>query len=339
VVKEISLRDEVYQVTHNWPYPVLAFLIGSLIGWGLSFVFPPTYQAEVEIFLAFNDIQACRNPDDCKNWQLAQMDAFAKSDTVLEPALDKLQSIDPYWKEVSAEHLADMLEVLWRNAGRWHLVAESADPERSKAAVEVWSEVFLEEFQAAREHSIELIDLSARIEVINQTQVQLTQKSMILNTVQDELEEIRSSMESMDPDDPIDKLNRWELYTLAAQASGNNPAWQNLIETIPGEMAPASTYLPWIDLLEFSVDQELQATNNQLDQLHLEAINTLDQIGVETESSHGLSQILEISRLQDVQPQVNVTRSSTTMAVLGGILGLLVWGGIWIAFPIWRSKT
>ena len=336
---ELSLRDEIYQVTHNWPYPVLAFILGSLIGWGLSYIIPPTYQAEAEIFLAYNDLQACRNPDDCKNWQLAQMDAFAKSNTVLEAALAELQSTDSYWLDVRLEEFADMLDVLWRNTGTWHLVAESTNSERSLAAVGIWSEVFLDEFQTAQEHSLRLIDLNAQIKAINQAQVQLMRKLMILNTVQSELEEIRSSIESMDPDDPLNNLNRWELYTLAAQASGYDISWLDLIESIPGEMAPLSSYLPWIDLLEFSVEQDIQSTNNQLDQLHLDAISTLDQIAIETESSHGLAQIIAVSRMLDVQPQVKATRSSTTMAVLGGILGVLVWVGVWIALPVWRSRT
>lgn len=338
MVTDVSLRDEVYQVTHNWPYPVLAFLIGSLIGWGLSYVLPPTHQAEVEFFLAYNDVQACRNPDDCKNWQLAQMDAFAKSETVLEPTLLKLQSNDAYWIGVSDEDLAEMLDVLWRNTGIWHLVAETTDPERSKAAVEVWSEVYLKEFQTAQEHSLKLIDLNARIRALNQTQVELTWKLMMLNTVKSKLKEIRGTMESMNPNDPLDRLSWWELYALAAQASGYNFAWLDLIDSIPGELEPQSTYLPWMDRLEISVDQDIQNTYDQLEQLYIKATSTLDQIAIETENSHGLSRTIEVSRLLDVQPQVKVTRRSTTTAVLGGILGLLVWGWIWIALPIWRSR-
>jgi hypothetical protein len=339
VVDELSLKDEIYQVAHNWPIPVLAFIIGSFIGWGLSFVFPPTYQAEVEFILSYNDMQACRNPDDCKNWQLAQMDAFAKSGTILEPTLFKLQSMDDYWIDVSTEDLSEMLDVLWRNTGNWRFIAKSSDPKISEVAVETWAEVYLKEFQIAREHAFGLFDLNARIIAINQNQVQLTQKLFILNSVQNELKEFRTLMGSRDLKEPLNKLERWKLYDLAAQAAGNDFAWLELIDSIPSEMAPLSSYLLWIDRLEISVIQDIQATNNQLEQLHTEAITTLDKIAIETESSHGLSQIIELQRFLDGQPKVEVTRRSTTTAVLGGILGLLIWGLIRIAFPIWHSRT
>lgn len=339
MVNELSLRDEIYQVAHNWPYPVLAFIIGSLIGVALSFIFPPTYKAEVEFILTYNDIQACRNPDDCKNWQLAQMDAFAKSETVLEPTLVKLKSANDYWMGVSVEVLSEMLDVLWRNTGRWYFIAESGDPQISEAAVEIWSEVYLEEFQIAREHALGLIDLSARINSVNQSQVQLTRKLIILNTVQKEIEEIRSVMVSMEADEPLGIIERWEIYNLAAQAADNNFAWHDLIASLPDEAAPLSSYLQWIDRLQISVDQDISTTNNQLEQLHTQAITTLDEIADETERSHGLSQVIEVQKLLDVQPKIEVSRRLTTTAVLGGILGLLIWGLIWIAFPIWRSRT
>jgi capsular polysaccharide biosynthesis protein len=332
MVSDWSVRDEIIRVTHYWPIPVIAFLIGSLAGWGLSFILPPAFQAEVELFVAYDDARECRNPDDCKNWQLEQTDALAKSQIILEPTLSKLRAIDPFWKDVNADELSGMLDVLWRNTGKWRLVAKSNDPERSKAAVEVWSIVFLEEYQAAQEHSLRIIDLNAQVRALNQTQVQLARKLIILNLVINEISEFHGSLAPIDADEQLPELTQWKLYNLAAQASSTNPAW-----SIPGELAPLSDYLSWLDRLAISVDQEIELTNNQLEQLALEAKSTLDQIAIESESSHGLSRTIEVSRMLDVEPQVIESRRTTTAAVLGGIIGLLVWGMVWIAFPIWRS--
>lgn len=338
MVSDRSLREEVYQVTHNWPYPVFAFLIGSLIGWGFSYVFPPMHQGEVVFSVAYDDIQACRNPDDCKNWQLEQMDAFAQSEAVLMPTLLELQSSDDYWGDISLEEFAEMLKLFWRNTGRWQFVVESNNPERSKLAVEVWSEVFLEKVQTAQEHALNLMDLNAQINALNQTRVRLNLHSIILNIVQDELNEFRNSTASMDGNTPLGNLSRWELYSLAARASGNNIAWRELLDSIPDEGAPLSAYLSWIDRLEISVDHELQEISYQLNQLDQDISSTLAQIENETESSHSLSQTIRFSRMLDGQAVVTVSRSSTTAAVLGGIVGLLVWGWIWIALPIWRFR-
>jgi hypothetical protein len=160
---------------------------------------------------------------------------------------------------------------------------------------------------------------------------------MILNLVQNEVNKFRSSLAVMDPNELLDELHRWNLYNLAAQASGYNFAWLDLLDSIPGELASLSDYLSWLDRLAISVDQEIELTNNQLEQLDIETKRTLDQIAIESESSHGLSRTIEVSRMLDVEPQVIESRRTTTAAVLGGIIGLLVWGMVWIAFPIWRS--
>ncbi len=338
MISDRSLREEVYEVTHNWPYPVIAFLIGSLIGWSLSYIFPPMYQAEVVFSLAYDDVQMCRNPDDCKNWQLEQMDAFAQSETVLLQTLLELQSSDDYWREISLEDFTEMLNILWSNTGRWQFVVENSSPERSKLAVEVWSEEFLEEVQVAQEHALNLIELNSHINALNQTRVRLNMQSIILNLIQNELTEFRNTTASMDENTPLGNLSRWELYSLAARASGNDIAWRELIDSIPDEGDPLSAYLSWIERLEISVDHELQEISNQLDQLDQDIASTLAQIEIETERSHSLSQTINFSQMLDGQAEVTISRHSTTVAVLGGIVGLLVWGWIWIALPIWRFR-
>jgi len=337
MVSDWSVRDEIIRVTHYWPIPVIAFLIGSLVGWGLSYILPPAYQAEVELFVAYDDARKCRNPDDCKNWQLEQTDALAKSQIVIEPTLSRLRAIDPFWEDVNPDQFAGMFDVLWRNTGKWRLVVRSNDPEKSKAAVEEWSQVFLEEYQAAQEHSLRLIDLNAQVRALNQIQVQLDRKIIILNMVISEISEIRGLLAALDPDEQLPELTRWNLYNLAAQASSANPAWLELLDSFPDEMASQSDYIKWLDQLSISVDQESESSRIQLEQLDFENKKTLDQIKIESEGSHGLSQTIEVSRMVEAKPQVIESRRTTTAAVLGGIIGLLVWGIVWIAVPIWRS--
>ena len=337
MVSDWSVRDEIIRVTHYWPIPVIAFLIGSLVGWGLSYILPPAYQAEVELFVAYDDARECRNPDDCKNWQLEQTDALAKSQIVIEPTLSRLRAIDPFWEDVTPDQFAGMFDVLWRNTGKWRLVVRSNDPEKSKAAVEEWSQVFLEEYQAAQEHSLRLIDLNAQVRALNQIQVQLDRKIIILNMVISEISEIRGLLAALDPDEQLPELTRWNLYNLAAQASSANPAWLELLDGFPDEMASQSDYIKWLDQLLISVDQEIESSRIQLEQLDIEKKKALDQITIESDGSHGLSQTIEVSRMVEVEPQVIESRRTTTAALLGGIIGLLVWGLVWIAIPVWRS--
>lgn len=334
----ISLKEEIYKASHYWPYPVLAFIIGSLVGLVVSFAFPPTYKAEVDFLISYNDLQACRNPDDCKNWMLSQMDIFARSETILGPTLAQLQSQDDYWMEVSLEDLSEMFDVLWRNTGRWRFIAENRDSARSEAAIDVWSEVYIEEYQKAREHALNLFDLNARSYALNQSKVQTQARLTLLNSVQDDFMEFRTSMGTFDSSKPLNSEYRWDLYNLAAQADGNNIAWQDLMDSFPLEEDLVSAYSPWVDQLGISLEQEIHAVNNQLDQLNNEIDATLELIALETESSHGLSHAGDVQRLPVKQPKVEATRNTSTVIVLGGITGLLIWGLIWIARPIWLYK-
>jgi hypothetical protein len=336
-VSDWSVRDEIIRVTHYWPLPVIAFIIGSLVGWGLAYILPPSYRAEVTLFVAYDDARECRNPDDCKNWQLEQIDALARSQIVLQPTLDELKKIDSYWNDVSTRELAEMLDVLWRNAGQWRMVAIGNDAERSKTAVEVWSRAYLDEYQAAQEHSLNIVDLNARIRALNLAKVQLERKLSLLNMVINEVAEYQNSLADENQNEQLAELTRWELINFAAQASSNNLAWRDLIENFPGEMALISDYLTWLDRLAISIDQEIESIQIQLDQLGLEIKDTLDQIAVEADKSHALSRTVEVSKMVGAEPQVVASHRNTTFAVLGGIIGLLIWGLVWVAFPIWRS--
>jgi hypothetical protein len=152
-----------------------------------------------------------------------------------------------------------------------------------------------------------------------------------------EISEIRGLLAALDPDEQLPELTRWNLYNLAAQASSPNPAWLELLDSFPDEIASQSDYIKWLDQLLVSVDQEIESSRIQLEQIDIEKKKALDQITIESEASHGLSQTIEVSRMVEVEPQVIESRRTTTAAVLGGIIGLLVWGIVWIAVPIWRS--
>jgi uncharacterized protein involved in exopolysaccharide biosynthesis len=51
---EWELRDQVLAFTQRWPLLVLAFLLGSLLGWSYALVSPGAYRAEAGLFVGFN---------------------------------------------------------------------------------------------------------------------------------------------------------------------------------------------------------------------------------------------------------------------------------------------
>jgi hypothetical protein len=59
-----------------------------------------------------------------------------------------------------------MLQVYWRNAGRWRLTAENEDPDWARQAVQVWKEVVLEKTGEAVRESQSLFVTELRLRAL-----------------------------------------------------------------------------------------------------------------------------------------------------------------------------
>lgn len=148
---EWVLRDEIYKAAHRWPFIVLFILAGSLLGWGITYLLPSTYQASEEVSVELNAYRApedryaaeyadteFRNLDDYKHWQMSQLEVLVRSDAYLQETLNRLRKADSAWHAVEAPELRNMLKAYWRNAGRWRLTAENQDAGLARQAVQIW---------------------------------------------------------------------------------------------------------------------------------------------------------------------------------------------------------
>src|SRR3990170_5273401 len=151
------LSEEVYRSLHRWPKLIAYFLIGCLVGWGSSFIYPPSYRATDSLFVGLNPYRAfddttflaLANPDytnldDYNNWQMSQLNAAIYLDEIIQSTLDRLQEQDDAWRSVDSVELRKMLRAEWRTAGEWNLIAEDRQPNLATQAARTWGEVVLE---------------------------------------------------------------------------------------------------------------------------------------------------------------------------------------------------
>jgi len=338
MLTEWTLREEILSISHRWWLPVMAFLIGSLIGFGVAFLFPTPYRAETNLYVAYNADAIYRNPDDYKNWQLKQLNDLAISDDILQGALVRLSQADAYWQNLNMDQLRGMLDVAYRNTGRWRLVAETGSPQHSTQLVQAWTDVLLENYQSAMASASTLNVVDMQLQALSQSLGQAQVRQANLQGAQQAIQDWQARLESMPGDATLDDLQRWGLLAWASRSAGLDSAWNQLLDGIPPEDGPVSSYRPWVARLSQSIDAELALVQNQIADLQAEKADLQEQFEQASTASRGLSATLEVGRLSKGAPSVEPVRPTGLTAVIGGMLGLLIWILLWLMRPLGLSR-
>jgi len=338
MVNEWSVREEAFAIAHRWPIPVLAFIIGSLVGLGIALIYPSPHRASTDLSVAYNADVINNNPDDYKNWQLSQLNALAIAPDVLQETLNRLQASDPGWAGVRPEDLQKSLILTWRNTGLWHLAAENVQPQKAAQVVQAWSDVILEKYHQAFAAATQMSALDRQLFSINQTITQAKWRYAELTSVKAGLRDWRSSASQAQADQPPDNLTRWRLWSLVENVAGSDPAWTALLDDMPAPQTAIQAYLPWVEHIITVIDNEAQTLQGQIDSLTPEQASLAEKQAAATLVSRGLSGNLIVEKATSAAHEVASLRPTSLMALVGGILGFLAWLIAWLARIPFRSK-
>jgi hypothetical protein len=331
-IHEWSLRSEILEISHRWRQVFIAFLLGSLLGWCAAFLFPSPYRGQTEIYVAYNGDAIFRNADDYKNWQFGELEAYVTSNDVLDETLHRLRQQDPYWGNISKGQLRPHLHVYWRNAGKWRLAADWPGRELSTQLNLVWSDVVLEKTKSAAEHARTVLMLEAQLNALTRTEVDVRSRLVQLTQIRQALQVWRGE-HGQQPGEPVDVLARWRLEFLAASAAGFLPGKLVLAEQFPPPEAHASVYLPGLDQAIVALDEALVILGGQSADLTTQRETLMARWQEESKASHNLTANLQIEALSSEKPAVQPIRPTSQMALVGGGLGILTWGLVWLGRP------
>jgi len=334
MLTEWRLREEILALTHAWPLPLLAFLLGALLGWGAAYLLPTPYRAESGLNVMYNTDAIFRNPDDYKNWQMDTLNLFIVSDGVLEGTLYHLRQQDPYWEGVTPADLRPRLHAYWRNAGKWRLAAEDQDPARAEALAAAWSAAVVEWVDAASGHAQVMLDLEARSRRLANEKVDLAQRATTLMEVQAALQAWQA--EAGAADRPLEELERWRLLSLAARLVETDPAGQALLDEAPAAGSPVSESLPWVERVLVYAGDELQLVQARLAEAEAGHAEVYQQLENAYLTSSGLTAYVQVEPLPG-EVRARAVRPTALTALVGGLLGLLAWGLLWLARPLARA--
>jgi len=346
---EWSLRNEILRTTHRWPIIFLFCIGGILLGWAISFFWPSPQRAAKEIYVglnvnhALNDRNASEhagvqfnNPDDYKNWQMTNLNVFVKMDLIVAETLSRLQKQDEFWMNEQREDFAQSLNVNWRNAGIWRLVAEGYDPFHNSQAITAWHDIALENVQGAIEEAQKSLALDAQLSALATAQAQMVTHLAELTHNRETMESWLTAISLR----PKDQLISQSEFTQIQQAFSDTIPKQtrvSILDTLPAPEAPNHKFIEWLEETITTLDQEILTTQSQLQALEKQNQETFIQFSDASRRSYGLSANLHVREITSDPPENYIVRPTGLLILAGGLLGLLLWTLLWLARISLRS--
>jgi hypothetical protein len=330
-----NLRDELYDIFHRWPLLLGSLLIGCLLGWGLSFIWPSHYRATSQIYLALNPyrrfsdtlFEALANPkysnlDNYQYWQMSQLEAAIYTDTFLQPTLDKLRLIDPYWDTVDLEELGSMLSSEWRTTGNWSLIADHPNPEYAGQAASVWSDVAVTGISQAVDAARRTFMIDQQLQAGEDESLQARLRRKDLDAAIANLQAWQNDAPNRDPNLVLDPVERWRIIALVSSPAQFSPAWTQVLEKTPSLEAPVSAYQAWIAEVIPLLRSDSADLKGRIEFLDQQQIDLAQRYAVESQASLSFSPNIEVKRKED--QGIRIIRPTSIFVLTGGLIGLLI---------------
>ena len=330
------LSEEVYRSFHRWPKLIAYFLIGCLVGWGVSFIYPPLYRATASLYVGLNPYRAfddatflaLANPDytnldDYNNWQMSQLNAAIFLDEIIQSTIDRLQKQDDAWHSVDSVQLRKMLRAEWRTAGEWNLTVENRQPSLAAQAAHTWGDVVLERVNNGVKASRNAFMIDQEMQAVATQRVEAEQRQNDYQASIDAMQAWLSAAKDLPPDKPLQTGKRWQVMFLATRLAEFTPAWMTILQSQPAITAVPGDYVEWLSQIMDYIDNDLLTLEGQIEALDRQRSRLEERYDQEASYSLGLSPTLEVVGL-DLVPSKTV-RPTGLLTIIGGILGLSLW--------------
>lgn len=331
-----SFAEEIYRALHQWPLILACMVLGSLFGWGLSYLVPAEYKAIQQVYVGLNPYRSFSdanflalarpkysNIDDYKNWQMSQLETAIFLEPIIDETLSGLKALDPYWQDYTKDQVLEMLDADWRSAGVWSLAAYHRQPLRAEQAARVWRKSALSHVDrailAARDTFLVDQELQANADAILAAEMRME----LLTEARSALTTWMEQAQMLPQDQPLTQAERWRLNALAIHPAAYSAGWNALLDSQPTENEPRSTSIQWVAQIIALIDEEgpqltqqiasLQAERPELTQKYTETLNT----------SLSLSPALTLEGVDELPAEA--VRFPGLLILIGGTCGLLGW--------------
>jgi len=341
-ISEWSLREEILRVSQRWPEFIAFCLIGSLCGLIISMLIPSPIRATRELYVGLNVYRATEdrtvaehaglnfnNPDDYKNWQMDNLNTMIFMDAIIDQTLENLRNQDPYWHNVDQNMLANMLHAYWRNAGKWHLVAENPDSKYARQAVLTWEDVIVNHVHTSVSESQNAMLLNNQLQSLSVVQAQSASRIIELSQTRELLSSWRTTASQEDTRLPIDEIDYGIICNLIDQVNlESSEKW--LVDSFPHRSDHLLDFITWIDRIIPILNQQLLLAQTQITSLEDEKNELSARYADSASKSLGLSADLLVENLSGSKTKDAYVRPTGLLILVGGILGGITWVIYWL---------
>jgi len=331
-----SLREEFFKAMHRWPSMLLFFGVGAILGIVISFIWPSHYRATSQIFIALNPYRTFedanflaltkpkyQNIDNYHYWQMSQLEGAIYLDEFMQETLNELRKSDAYWESVTTEQLSGMLNAEWRSAGKWELIAENSDPQHAAEAAKTWGKVIIKRIQEAVLSAQDTFMIDQDLQAVADEKLDTNLRIQQLTDTKLSLLGWQATAQELPKDQPLDPVQRWQALAIAAQPAQFTPLWAAAMDEQPASDASLEAYLTWSEELQAVIDEELAALEKRLDSLEQKRSDLQEEYSIVFDQSLGMSPNIEIEDVKSLPAKI--VRQSSTFALIGGAISLLIW--------------
>jgi hypothetical protein len=330
------LRDEIYRALHRWPVLLAFALLGCLVGWVASLVWPSYYRAAAQIYVGINPYRSLQdarflavsrpkysNVDDYKNWQMSQLESAIYLEEILRETLTELQKNDPYWQDFKTSDIRTMLDTDWRSAGTWSLVGKHPEAQRAEQLSAAWSMVAQRRVVSAVEAAITTLMIDQEAQAISSELLETQLRREQLEAALSQLELWRQEAQQMPQNAPLPADLDWQLRSISSQLAEFSPAWMEVLNAQPQAGSLPPELIAWAEQVSRQIEIEAPALNERSGTLEQKRASLREAYSFETDNSLGLSPTLEILGLENRPAQA--VRPTATLILLGGLSGFFGW--------------
>lgn len=333
-----SFREEILRLVSRWQILLLFIVAGGLLGYLGSLVFPTSYRAEADLYVGIDVRRVGEmahviplaekeplNLEDYKNWQLKQVADIASSDAIFEETLLVLRENNPAWENETVEEFRGRTDIYWYDAGTWHMQVTHPRSALAVEAVKTWRDVaqsYLEDLIAHGEIAAQYEnELRPLIEVMTDIKHEIAALTVFL----DRAREQQTVLEDFPSGEALDIETRQAILTwLENVRDDDRNTWDPPLESFPGEEAPVEDYLAWFEDAVFSAEDAREIAREEQVLLEPERDQLLERYHGAQDDSLGLSANIQLE-LTSRKPRTEPARSTGTVTLVSGFLGLLTW--------------
>jgi hypothetical protein len=131
-----------------------------------------------------------------------------------------------------------------------------------------------------------------------------------------------NELNNAEGDFPLSEPDRVDLFTLANQMAEGSRV---IVEEFPDDGAPVSDYSTWVERAILIVERDINSSKVANAALNEQISSVTSEWELGINDAQGLSATLSLKKPQNKEPEVRQVRSYSLAALIGTLVGLLLW--------------